>query len=100
LNVHGVSDVRQTEIHTAEPLVPEPSAFEVELAIEKLKSHNSLGNNQIPAEMIKRTIFYEIHKVIISIWSMEELTEEWKELIIVPIYKKGNTTDCSNHREI
>jgi hypothetical protein len=30
-----VSDVRQTEIHTAEPLVPEPSAFEVEMAIEK-----------------------------------------------------------------
>jgi hypothetical protein len=39
LNVHGVSDVRQAEIHTAEPLVPEPSALEVELAIEKLKSH-------------------------------------------------------------
>ena len=34
LNVHGVNDVRQAEIHTAEPLVPEPSAFEVELAIE------------------------------------------------------------------
>ena len=39
LNVHGVNDVRQTEIHTAE-LVPEPSASDVELAIEKLKSHN------------------------------------------------------------
>jgi hypothetical protein len=37
LNVHGVSDVRQTEIRTAVPLVPEPSAFEVEMAIEKLK---------------------------------------------------------------
>ena len=34
LNVHGVHDVRQTETHTAEPLVPEPSAFEVELAIQ------------------------------------------------------------------
>jgi len=33
---YGVNDVRQTEIHTAEPLVPEPSAFEVELATEKL----------------------------------------------------------------
>ena len=33
LNVHGVHDVRQIETHTAEPLVPEPSAFEVELAI-------------------------------------------------------------------
>ena len=40
LNVHGVHDVRQIETHTAEPLVPEPSAFEVEFAIEKLKSHN------------------------------------------------------------
>ena len=39
LNVHGDNDVRQTEIHTTEPLVPEPSAFEVDLAIEKLKSH-------------------------------------------------------------
>jgi hypothetical protein len=37
LNVHGVSDVRQAEIHTAEPLVPEPSVLEVELAIEKAK---------------------------------------------------------------
>jgi hypothetical protein len=36
LNVYGDSDVRQTEIHTAEPLVPEPSVFEVEMAIEKL----------------------------------------------------------------
>ena len=36
LNVHGVNDVRQTEIHTAEPLVPAPSAFEVKMAIEEL----------------------------------------------------------------
>jgi hypothetical protein len=35
-NVHGVSDVRQTATHTAEPLVLEPSALEVEIAIGKL----------------------------------------------------------------
>jgi hypothetical protein len=40
LNVHGVNDVRQTEIHTVVPLVPEPSASEVEMAIEKLKGTN------------------------------------------------------------
>ena len=40
LNVHGVSDVRQAEIHTADPLVPETSALEVELAIEKQKVTN------------------------------------------------------------
>ena len=36
-NVHGLSDVRQTEIHTAEPLVPGPNGFQVEMAIENLK---------------------------------------------------------------
>ena len=43
LNVHGVSIVRQAEIHTTESLVSEPSALEVELAIEKLKSQKSRG---------------------------------------------------------
>jgi hypothetical protein len=38
-SVHGVSDLRQTEIQTAQPIVPELSAFEVEMAIEKVKSH-------------------------------------------------------------
>jgi hypothetical protein len=32
-----VNDVRQTEIHTAEPLVPESSSSEVEVATGKLK---------------------------------------------------------------
>jgi hypothetical protein len=39
LNVHGGKNIRQIEIHTAEPQVTEPSAFEVEMAIEKLKRH-------------------------------------------------------------
>jgi hypothetical protein len=52
-NVHGVKDVGQAEIHTAEPLVLEPSASEVELAIDNLRSHKSPGINQIPAELIK-----------------------------------------------
>jgi len=75
-NVHGFKDVGQAEIHTAEPLVPEPSASEFELANEKLKSHKSPGIDQIPAERIKaggRTIYLEIHKPTISIWKKEKL---------------------------
>ena len=41
LSQRGVKDVGKAEIHTAEPLVPEPRASEVELAIDKLKSHKS-----------------------------------------------------------
>jgi len=53
-NVHGVKEkkeVRQTEINTTEPLVPEPSAFEVEMATEKLKRHKLPGADQIPEEL-------------------------------------------------
>jgi len=100
-NVHGVINVTQTEIHTAEPLVPEPSACEFEMAIEKLKRQKSPRTEQIPAELIKaggRTIRSEIHELINSIWNKEELSVEWKGSINVPTYNKGDITDCSNYR--
>jgi hypothetical protein len=81
----------------------EPSDSEVEMAIEKLKRHKSPGIDQIPVELIKaggRIIRSEIHKLINSIWNKEELPEQWQELIIVPIYKQGDKTDCSNYRGI
>ena len=99
LNVRGVNDVRQTEIHKAELLVPEASTFEFEMAIEKLERHKSSAIDQIPAELVKavgRAICSEINKLIISIWNKEGLLEWWKKLTIVPAYKKGDRTDCCN----
>jgi len=73
------------------------------LAIDKLKSHKSPGTDQILAELIKaggRTICLEILKLITSILKKEELPEERKKSIIVPIHKKGDKTDCNNYRAI
>jgi hypothetical protein len=53
LNIHGVKDVWQIEIHAAEPLVPEPSSSQVEIATEKLKKYKSPGIDQILAEPIQ-----------------------------------------------
>jgi hypothetical protein len=51
--VHNISDVRQIEVHTAEPSEPGPSHLEVGIAIAKLKKYKSPGSDQIPAELIR-----------------------------------------------
>jgi hypothetical protein len=47
-----LSELRQTEIHTAQPIVPGPSVFDIEMAIAKVKV-TSPGIDQIPAALIK-----------------------------------------------
>jgi hypothetical protein len=57
-------------MHRAEPLVPEPRCFKVEIAIEKLKRCTLLGTDQIPTELIQaggNTLGSGIHKLINSI---------------------------------
>jgi hypothetical protein len=101
LNVHGAGGVRQTEMHTAEQFVPDPSSSQVEVAIGKLKRYKSPGVVQIPAERIQaggETLRSEIHKLIKLIWNKEELLHQWKEPFVVPIHKNGDKTDCSNYR--
>jgi hypothetical protein len=103
LNAHGVNDGRQTEMHTAEPLGPRHSFFEVGIIIENMKGYKSPGTEQILAELIQaggNTLWYEICKLINSIWNKQELPQQWKESIIVPIYKRGDKSDCSYYRGI
>jgi hypothetical protein len=51
--VHSVSDVKQIEIRTAEPLVPGPGHPEVEVAIAELKHYKSPSSDHIQAELIQ-----------------------------------------------
>jgi hypothetical protein len=65
--VNNISDFRQTELHTDEPLVHGPSRLEIEIAIAKLKMYKLPGSDQIPVEMIQAggEIFLSaIHKLI------------------------------------
>jgi hypothetical protein len=102
--VHDVSDVRQVEVHTAEPLVPGPSCLEVEIAIAKLKRYKSPGSDGILAKLIQagvKILLFAIQKLNNPVWNKEELPDQWKESsIIIPVHKKGDKTDCNNYRGI
>jgi hypothetical protein len=103
LNIHGLNNVRQAEMQTADTLVPEFIAFEVEMAIKEIQRHKSSVIDQIPAELIKtrgRTIRCYVHKLINYIWNKDEWPEDWKKSIILPIYKKGDKRDHNNYKGI
>jgi hypothetical protein len=103
LNVHGVNDVRQTEIYTSELVVLESCSFDVETGSKKLKTYKSPGINQIPAELMQaggNTLRFQSHKLINFIWNEEELPYQWKEIIIVPIYKQDDEVGYDSHRGI
>jgi len=44
------------------------------------------------------TLRSEIHRLTFSVQNKEELPQQWKDSIIVPIHKKGHKTDCNNYQ--
>jgi hypothetical protein len=86
LNVHTVSEIRQVEVHTSEPLVRGPSRIEVEIGIAKLKKYKTPASDQIPAELFQagcEILLSAMHKLTNSVWNKEELPDQWRESIIV-----------------
>jgi hypothetical protein len=102
LNAHGYKDIRPREIRKTEPLGHDPNYFDFEIAVEKIIRHKSPGTDQIPAELIKRRVGQssEIHKSVNFIWNENELPDDWKESIILLIYKKRDKTHLSDYRSV
>jgi hypothetical protein len=63
VNVQGVNDAIQTEIHTAESTVPEQSVFEIELANVELKHHKSTCIEQIPSELRQGVVQFTMRSI-------------------------------------
>jgi hypothetical protein len=51
-----VKDVTYTKIHITEPVVIEPSAFDLQMVIEKLKRHKSPSIDHSPTELIPAAV--------------------------------------------
>jgi hypothetical protein len=80
LNFYNASDIRRIEVHTAEPLVPGPSCFDVKIAIATMKKHKSPSSNQILAELIgaihkkgDKTVCNNYHGVLLLLTSYKIL---------------------------
>jgi hypothetical protein len=102
VNIHD-SDNGQIEIRTAEPLLPGPNHPEVETATAKLKEYKLPSSGQILAKLIQTgdiTSLSVIHKLFNSMWNKDELPNQWRDSIILPIHKNGDKAVCKNDHGI
>ncbi|XP_058064632.1 uncharacterized protein LOC131214270, partial [Anopheles bellator] len=83
--------------------VDPPSMDEVKKAVKELKNCKAAGKDGIPAELFKvgsEKLLCALHRLMLKVWTDEELPSDWLEGLICPIYKKGHRLDCSNYRGI
>jgi len=79
------------------------SLDEVISAIRLLKNNKSPGEDSIPAEVLKCGIHILgplLHNIFLNIWEKKSLPIDFKNTLIVKIFKKGDKSDCGNYRGI
>ena len=61
------------------------------------------GGDGIPAkifQILKDDAMKVLHSICQQIWKTQQWPQDWKMSVFIPISKKGNTKECSNHHTI
>jgi Reverse transcriptase (RNA-dependent DNA polymerase) len=81
-----------------------PSLEEVRCAIGKLKNGRAAGLDGISPELLKAAIepmSQGLHALFLKIWKKGKVPTDWKDGLIVPLYKgKGPRSECGSYRPI
>ncbi|XP_068082743.1 LINE-1 retrotransposable element ORF2 protein [Anabrus simplex] len=76
---------------------------EMQLAIKQLKNGKAQGHDGIAPEMIKnlgKKAGNFLFKIMVEAWRTKKVPRDWEVAVIIPIFKKGDNRECSNHRGI
>jgi len=61
------------------------------------------GGDGIPAELfqiLKDDVVKVLHSMCQKIWKTQQWPQDWERSVSIPILKKGNARECSNHHII
>ena len=61
------------------------------------------GGDGIPVELfqiLKDDAVKVLHSICQQIWKTQQWSQDWKRSVFIPIPKKGNAKECSNHYTI
>ena len=84
-------------------LEPDILECEVKWALESVTMNKACGSDGIPVELfqiLKDDGVKVLHSICQQIWKTQQWPQDWKRSVFIPIPKKGNPKECSNHHTI
>ena len=73
--------------------------FEVKRALGSIATNKANGGDGIPAELfqiLKDDAINVLHSLCQQIWKLQQLPQNWKRSLFIPISKKGNAKEYAN----
>ena len=95
------SELEQQATHTEMDFPPQYD--EIINVIKKLNNNKSAGEDCIPPEAYKyggHQLADHLHQIILKIWDTGNIPQDFRDALIVTIFKKGEKSDCGNYRGI
>lgn len=86
-----------------EDLLAGPTLNEIGEIVTRMKNGKVPGVDGLYAEFFKycdEQTIEELHQLILKIWERNELPEEWKQVVVVPIPKVKNPKTVGDYRRI
>ena len=84
-------------------LEPDILEWKVKWALGSITTNKASGGDGIPVELFQ-ILEDDAVKVLHSVWQKirktQQWPQDWKRSVFIPIPKKGNAKECSNHRTI
>ena len=80
---------------------PDILECEVKWALGSITMNKASGGDGIPVELfqiLKDDAVKVLHSICQQIWKTQQWPQDWKWPVFIPISKKGNAKECSNHR--
>ena len=94
------SDIHDSVITHREPDIQE---WEVKWALESTTKNKASGGDRIPVELfqiLKDNAVKLLHSICQQIWKTQQWPQDWKQLVFIPVPKKGKVKECSNYHTI
>ena len=95
-------DLHDPDNHECVITLLEPDILECEVkwALESITTNKASGGDGIPAELfqiLKDDAVKVLHSICHYIWKTQQWPQDSKRSVFIPISKKGNAKECSNH---